>query len=296
MSVKEACERVGVSPQSGTKILREAGVKTTARQSTPYATQLELIRLYTEEDIRLEDAAKSVGINKAAASRILRLHGVEIRQGGRVPRSVEQEMLRLYGDENLSCVEIGETFGFVPDTVRNVLRRHGITVIRRGGKPGARRHLRTPAEIASEVVRLYTQEFKSRREIAELLPVSRSTVGHILNRVGVRSRPRSWGNRNRHLPPSEVEKVVEAIDSGMSVREAAVHLKLTEQTVYYRLSVAGVKPPTKPRVTHQQVLRARFLRQRKGMTWAQIGREMGISPSRARNYALRSPADPSLQR
>lgn len=296
MSVKEACERVGLSPQSGTKILREAGVKTTSRLTTPYDTQLELVRLYTEEDIRVSDAAARVGINKAAATRILKLHGVEVRIGGRTPRSIEREIVHLYVDENLSCVEIAETFGSHPDTVRNVLRRHGITVFRRGGKPGAREHLRTSAEIANEVVRLYTEEFKSRRDIAEVLPVSPSTVGYILKRAGIRPRPRSWGNRFRHVPPSEIEKVIEAVDSGMSVREAAAHLGITEQTVYYRLSVAGVKPPTKPRVTHRQVLQARFLYFRKKLSYAQIGREMGISASRAQRYVQRRPDDPTLQR
>jgi predicted DNA-binding protein (UPF0251 family) len=91
-------------------------------------------------------------------------------------------------------------------------------------------------------VRLYTEEWLSMAQIAARLPVARQTVRNVLARRGVRARPRSWGNRNRNMPQSEVAKVVEAcVGRGLKAREAAAELGIGEAAVWYRLRQAGVR-------------------------------------------------------
>lgn len=268
-------------------------------------------RLVAEYDpdngVSCVDLSKRHGISDSTVQKALKSQGVAIRLGNLgkfvtppkvyTPEFVAQLVEEYDPDNGVTTAELGRRHGVSRSGVSKALREAGVevkwvAVARYGPRP--ERWIQP--EMEAEVVRLYVEEFKSATEIAELLPINKGTVPHVIRRNGHRVRPRSWGMRNRHLPQAEVQRVVDAIQSGMSVRQAADALDLSRGAVYHRIKVAGLQMPSRPRITHREVLRARFLRLRKGMTYPEIAREMGLSVRQVQNRVAKSPNDPKLAR
>lgn len=209
-----------------------------------------------------------------------------VRRGERIPPELAERVALLYR-EGRSLKEIAGELPVSRSGAGRLLERMGIPKRARGGGRGlARPQTRIPPDLEREVVRLYTAEYRSLREISEALPLSAMAASYALRRNGVRLRPRSWGNRNRHLPQVAVARVVGAVEGGQTVAQAAESLGLTRGAVYSRLKMAGVTPPTRPRVTRERVSEARRLVRSTGSVRG-AAEAMGVSGQTVRNYLRR---------
>lgn len=107
------------------------------------------------------------------------------------------------------------------------------------GSPNQRRVLITDAV---EWRRLYEQEARSLRQIAEQYDRPIVTVHRTLTHAGVTMRPRGK-NLYRHptaIPDAAIEEAVSLYKQGLSIAEVADALGLTKSSARYRLSLAGV--------------------------------------------------------
>ena len=121
------------------------------------------------------------------------------------------EVIRLYTEEKLSCMSIAAKYGVSSSAAHNLLKSNGVKLFR--NRRSVRREIWNHQD---EVVRLYTVEFKTMADIANIFDVTGGTVKRVLvsNKVEIRkTRPR----RNPYY--ISAHKFFFSLSSDMPLRE-----------------------------------------------------------------------------
>lgn len=87
----------------------------------------------------------------------------------------EEAVIKRYKETHSTYV-VAEEFGVCRTTIRNVLKRNNVKV---------RNYNMVTKEMEAEIIRLYTEEKRSQREIGKIVGMSQFVVSHALRRNGI---------------------------------------------------------------------------------------------------------------
>ena len=160
--------------------------------------ELDVCRLYEEEEKTQPELGKMFGVSGGTIGRILKRRGVRIRtmkesKGGLMDEQ-EQEVCRLYVEEEMNTVELGRMFGVTQGCIYLILIRRGIKTRTISEAQGG-----ITDEQELEVCRLYVEEEKSSRDLGRMFGVTKRPILNILKRRGVKRRT-SGGEAQKGRP------------------------------------------------------------------------------------------------
>lgn len=162
-----------------------------------------MVRMYETEFASLKDVAEATGWSVPTAHRHLRLAGVTLRPACFHVRRHPRELATAELERTVAAYQSGLTLhgtaqalGIGESTVRYRLTRAGVSL--RSTSEALRMSplmARIAPEVELEIIRLYSDELLSQREVSEQLGVCRTTVRRVLRRRGVWIRDRAQAAR-----------------------------------------------------------------------------------------------------
>ena len=239
----------GLAPSSGSSVrdlLKANGVKLSrSRKPTRcdiWGRQSEVVSLYTQEFKSTKEIADMFGVSTPTVLKVLRSNRVELISTRKVAAWRHQdEIINLYTVEMKNITEIATIFKTSSDVVSRILKSNGIPTRKMEnqnhhcyGKPA---HNRSDMwNHVDEVIKLYTMEFKTSREIGEIFGVNGSVVLKLLKANGVDTSPK------RHTIYDHVKEVVRFYTVDMkTMREIADIFGVERHLVSKLLKANGVK-------------------------------------------------------
>lgn len=232
LSAVEIARARGVTPYYVRQVLKSQGIDFGVGLRFTTAQKDEIVRLYKNDGLGLVPIADRFKTSYKPIERVLCERGVVVR---RIPRftptpEILDEIVRRYRDEGWSVGQLAEHYRALHKTIKRLLVSQGVRV----------RHERVVLTAAqkNDVVRLYRDEFRGLRELAQRFHVCKRTVLDILQQAGVPLRSRA-GERAEF---SEEQKVEMESDyaNGSSIRQIAQKFQCAHVSVSRALNQRGV--------------------------------------------------------
>lgn len=206
----DIAKELGTNPFNVLKWMKKEGIKarTVSEARLPPGLKIpsreQLENLYVNQRKSTIEIAKEYGVSHFTVSDWLKDAGIVIRNnserhikfGGRVPS--EEELKRDYLDKRMNQNELGRKYGVSSPTIRTWLEEFNIPV-RNASEAKRPKDFSPPSK--EQLEKLYIEEEKTAKEIAEDLGVSNSFVFDLLEKNGIEKRDRK--SRTDRLKPSK---------------------------------------------------------------------------------------------
>lgn len=229
-----------------------------------------LTSLYIKEQKTLSEIAKTFGCSPGTVLYRCKKYGIATKPVP--PRqfvALNKEVLyKLYVKEQKSTNEIAKMFSCTPTTVQNKCRKYKIKL-----RPRTKeiKGLNKPT-----LQKLYVQEGKSMKEIAEMFSCSPYTV---------KDRFRKYGIARNELSREVLQQLY--VKDGKTIREIAEILNCSRETVRRRCKQFGIplrNPGTKRKI-NEATLRRLYLKEKRDIS--EIARRLGCALSTVSNGVKR---------
>ena len=241
----------GVSSTPIQNILRSNGIKLSkSRKPTRcdiWSRQSEVVSLYTQEFKSTKEIADMFEVSTPTVLKVLRSNKVELISTRKVAAWRHQdEIIDLYTVEMKNINEIATMFKTCSDVVSRILKSNSVPrrKIENQNHPyyGKPAHNRSDMwNHVDEVIKLYTMEFKTSREIGEIFGVNGSVVLKLLKANGVDTSPK------RHTIYDHVKEVVRFYTVDMKTMREIADIFGTERHLVSKLLKANGVEIDKPR-------------------------------------------------
>ena len=195
----------------------------------------EIVRLCVEEGLPPEDIAARFGLRPSTVFAVLARHSVTVRRDTmhRRARDRRDEAIADLHRKGLSLAELGNRFGLAPATVSGILRKLGVSL--RRGRTGPPQYLK---ERSDEMVRLYTGEGLTLRQLSERFGISHERARQILMKAGVVRR-----RVGVSITPDRVQELARLYsEGGLTLRQLGGRFDISGERVSHILEEAGVRP------------------------------------------------------
>ncbi len=198
-SSKDIAEELGTNQFNILRWMKKEGIKARSISESMLPPNLkipskeELEDFYVKQRKSTIKIAEKYGVSNYTVSKWLKDVGIAIRNnserhfklGGRIPS--EDELRRDYLDNWMNQKDLGGKYGVSSPTIRNWLRKFNIS-IRNQAEAKRPEDFISPSK--EQLERLYIEEEKTVREIAENLGISKHSVFDLLEKNGIEKRDR----------------------------------------------------------------------------------------------------------
>lgn len=229
MSAYAIAQRIGMSPPTVTKYMRQAGIPVRSTIRWTVADKQKVLEL-ARQGMSAREIARRIGVSPNQALRYIHAAGIQVAGGGSRHHELAEEdkqQVLEFARRGMSVREIVERTGVPQQVVRNHIRAAGIPA-----HPGGRPQAAASASVEQQILAL-AREGVSIREISSRVSVPRLHVVRIMRREGVPARgPRGADAARR-------DNVVEAAALGFK-QDEIVRL-LDEDPIYVGYVIAQVQ-------------------------------------------------------
>ena len=202
-----------------------------ARNNGRTETHKELILfLYEQKEMAVIAIADKVGVTPPTIRAHLRKWGVELKKvrargtTREVLEENEQYIIDKYSVQRAKLVEIAKEFDTYHSTISKFLKSKGVAINRKGYERAGNLNAKLEAN-QEKIIRLYTKENKSLKDIAEIIGSDKKDISKFLKSKGVAICRGGYRSRLHKEPEATVKikgpKVIQLISElDMSEQEA----------------------------------------------------------------------------
>jgi len=246
-SAYEIAEELGISSFKVYNALNNLGVKIRSKseariilKSSPEITERseKIVKMYVEDKKSANQIARELGMTTENVIYYLEKLGIERRSKKEAvtlaknpPEAIEraEKISKMYVEDGKSAIKIADELGMSTSTVIYILNSYGVGRRTRVERVKLAREANGTNERAEKISKMYVEEGKSVRKIADELGISAGSVQYDLRTLGVQMRPRhkisnSAGTRSGDLR-ANIERMY--IDERKTMPEIAAALKIT---------------------------------------------------------------------
>ncbi len=243
-SLKNVAKELQLSSNRLNKLFEEYGLQ---KKAPPVVTRKQLEDLYYTQRMPVKPLADHLGISTASLYKLFEEHGIKRRPNSAKSKSgidlsspnVVALLRSSYCEECLSYQSIGERLGISASKVYSLLKENNLIT----GRGSVQRKLKENIS-KNELIRMYSLEKKSLREISELCKTSSRKIKKLLTHYEICENPKLLKKVYLQV---EKERLVELyVAQNLTATETARLLDISVHTLRQALAYYGLEAKPVP--------------------------------------------------